>query len=99
MTLQEEINQAINNGKMMVFEIPVVRKTDSSKDYILCDIYINNDKIECNRDALTYFEEHSQFIPYNSIIIDPDFGLDYHLASLYESVINSIIESDFYNLV
>jgi hypothetical protein len=47
---------------------------------------------------LTEEEEKSEKIAFDSVEIDMDFSLDENLQSLYDEIINSIIDSEFFKL-
>ena len=95
-----------DSGKMPIFEIPVRLKRlsispptlNNEKEYILCEIGVNGNKLEATREGLTRQEIESDKIAFDSVDIDLDFSLDHHLQELYDEVINSICNSELFEL-
>ena len=94
-TLKSELE---NSGLLPIFEIPVINKSTKEFDYILCNIYINDKEVYLQRVGLTEEEESSNKIATNSVDIDEDYDLDWHLNNLYEEVQHSILNSTLYRL-
>ena len=90
--------QLIDSGKMPIFEIEVTNKLTNDKEYLVCEIGVNNNKLEATREPLTYKEQESDKIAFSSIDIDLDFTLDHHLEELYSEITTEIMQSDFFIL-
>lgn len=96
--LQEQFNTMIENGKIPVFEIPVIDKRTDEQAYILFNVQFTDSQIIAQHEPLTNDEVKSDKIPFKSVNIDEDLDLDSHLAELYDECINSILSSDFFTL-
>jgi len=98
----KNIKQQFEEMKQLpIFEFEVIDKRTNNKDYVLFNIEINksNNTFEASHIALTKEEEESKFIAMEILNIDDDVSLDTHLSQLYEDCINSIMYSDFYELI
>lgn len=91
--------QLSSSGKEPIFEIPVIDKRTGFEDWIICEIAVRDNQLKAYRVAVTEQEEKSNKIAFNAIDIDLDFSLDSHLQELYGAVIDSILSSDFYELL
>ena len=90
--------ELIDSGKMPIFEVPVISARTNEKEFILCEIGVNGNKLEATREGLTRQEIESDKIAFDSVDIDLDFSLDHHLQELYDEVINSICNSELFEL-
>ena len=82
-----------------IFEIPVIRKDNGEKDYIIFDIAIDDEFMVANHEPLTHEQVESNKIPFEKVEIDLCFGISCHLEDLYSECINAILESDFFELI
>ena len=85
-----------------IFEIGVIDKREEEKqtDYLIFDIEIDEEKntFKATHTPLNEEEEESNKIAFKFIDIDADFSLDTHLQELHEICIESILNSEFYEL-
>src|SRR5574343_1048919 len=93
--LQKQLNES---GLIPCFEIEVIDKKTNEKDYINYDIEVKENKLIAYRIGLTEEEEKSDKIAFDSIDIDMDFSFDENFQNLYDEIINSIIDSEFFKL-
>lgn len=93
--LQKQLNES---GLIPCFEIEVIDKRTNEKDYINYDIEVKENKLIAYRIGLTEEEEKSDKIAFDSIDIDMDFSFDENFQNLYDEIINSIIDSEFFKL-
>jgi hypothetical protein len=91
--------QLIDSGKLPIFEIEVINKKTGEQDYIVCEIEVHQGQLRAFRIGLNEEEEKSDKIAFDGVDIDLDFSLDHHLQELYNEVVTSIIDSDFFELV
>ena len=86
--------------KFKLFEIPVINKQTSEKDYILFDLELQEDKKQliASHESLTKEQTQSKYIAYVFISVDPEFTLDENLQELYDECLAAILQSDYFNL-
>ena len=84
-----------------VIEIETIHKASGDSEYVEFWVEIDkeNNQVKATHPALTNEENESNKIAFKSVDIDDSFSLDEHLQSLHEECINSILESDFFDLV
>ncbi len=87
-----------NMNKIPLFEIEVYNWVEGKQDYLIFDIELKDNYFEVTYPATTTEEEQSEYIPHFHVDIDEDFNLDHHLELMYETAIEIIINSEFYNL-
>lgn len=95
-TLQEKFN---NLSLIKCFEIEVINKETGETECIIFNIECNELVFKASHISLTKEQELSNKISYVSVGIDEYFTLNSHLNDLYDSCIDSILSSDFYDLV
>jgi hypothetical protein len=89
-------NQFYNLGLINVFEVPVIDKRTNEQEYIIFSISIEGSHFVASHVALTEKQQKSRKIAYVKERIDTDFSLNENLQCLYDSCINAILGSDFY---
>jgi hypothetical protein len=87
-----------NMNKMPLFEIEVYNKLTNEYEYLMFNIILKDNYFEVTYPVTSKKEWESEYIPHFHVDIDEDFSLDYHLELMYETAIEIIINSDFYNL-
>ena len=92
-------NEMIETGLLALFEIEVKDRRTGKRDYIIFNITVSEDVIEASHVSLNVAQSKSDKIAFESVDIDDDFSLDYHLAALYDECIGAIIESEYYELI
>lgn len=88
-----------NSGLIPMFEIEVIDKRTNETDYIVCSVFFRGNSLVAQRDALTDKEERSKKIANDRIEVDTDLSLAENLQALHEQVINSILESENFDLL
>ena len=83
-TIAEQFEQL---DKMKIFEIEVINKNTGESEYLIFDISIEENIMWAVGEFVAYIE------------IDENFSLNNHLDYLYNDVINTIIESDLYEII
>ena len=91
---QQQLNES---GLLPIFEIEVTNSKGQT-DYVVCDIYMKDNQLVAQRDAVSTNEEQSQYIAKTVVDIDEYFSLDEHLQKLFDEVNNDIVAGDLYNL-
>ena len=94
-TLQQEWDE-ITLSK--VFEIEVIDKRTNEIEYILFDISMDENLFIAQHESMNELQEKSNKIAFTQIEIDSDFSLDRNLQELYSACIDTILESDFFEL-
>jgi hypothetical protein len=84
--------------KIKMFELKVFDLRARQEDYILFNIGIFGETFRAERIALNKQEEQSKFVAFDYIEIDKDFSVTENLEHLYMECVNSIIDSNFYDL-
>ena len=82
-----------------IFEIEVYNKLSQDIDYIIFDIFIEDDSLKAYHESTTLDELKSNKVAFVSIDIDYDFSIDANLEDLYNACLDKIICSDFYELI
>ncbi len=85
--VKKEYFEAVFKGRMMLFEIKVYDLENDEDDYLICNIILDDDK-------QTIYEDQFN----TTIEIDEEQSFDYYLQGLYDSIIESICNSDKYTL-
>jgi hypothetical protein len=88
-----------NITAIKIFEIEVFNKLSQDIDYIIFDIFIENDCLNAYHESMTIDELESDKISFVSIDIDYDFSINENLVYLYNACTDKIISSDFYELI
>jgi hypothetical protein len=96
--MESVAEQFKNINKMPLFEIEVYNKLTNEYDYLIFDIRLKDNYFEVTYPSTTTEEEESEYVPHFHVDIDEDFNLDYHLGLMYETAIEIIINSEFYDL-
>ena len=84
--------------KIPMFEIPVTDIRTQDDEYIIFDISMQDGEFIAEHVPLNKKEELSDKIAFCSVDIDAFFSLDENLQELYSECIESILNSDFYEL-
>lgn len=87
--------------KMKLFEIEVFNKSEKENEFLTFDISIDvdNNTLVAQHVALTNEEEQSDKIAFKSVDLDDCFSLDELLQELYNTCLETIIDSEFYELI
>jgi hypothetical protein len=85
-------------NKLPIFEVEVIETETNETEYIIFNIFIENNNFIAQHVELTTEEENSNKIAFKSIEIDEDFSLDENLQELYDECLNGIINSNIYHL-
>jgi hypothetical protein len=95
----KSISEQFNELNLLpLFEIEVINKKTNESEFIIFDISIDNNKLIAQHIALNKEQEQSNKIAFCSINIDSYFSLDENLQELHDECIQSIIDSEFYQL-
>lgn len=81
-----------------VFEIEVINKKNKDIEYIIFDISIDNNKFKAKHIALNTEQENSNKIAFCESYINSFFTLDENLENLHDECIQSIMDSEFFEL-
>ncbi len=84
--------------KIKIFEVSVTDKRTNEKDWIVFSIEIDGNNFKATHIGLTEEQEKSDKVAFTVSEIDEYFTLDENLQVLYDNCIQSIIDSDFYEL-
>lgn len=82
-----------------IFEIKVLNKRTDKIEYITFDIEMHNGKFIAQHESMNKEQQDSPKIAFTQIKIDPDFSLDSNLEELYSACIDTIIGSEFFELI
>lgn len=96
--IQQVKNEFNNMNLIPIFEVEVKNKFSNELDYIVFDISIKKNTIYAQHVALTTKEEKSKKIAFKKVVLNSCFGLDQTLQELYTICIESICDSEFYEL-
>jgi hypothetical protein len=97
-SISEIKNEFQNSGLINCFEIEVVTKITSKKEFIIFNVCILKNSFVATFEPLTIKQDKSKNIAFVKQKIDTFFSLDENLQSLYELCINQILVSDFFIL-
>lgn len=92
------INEFNAIDKMKIFEIAVIDKRTSEREYIIFDIELQKRSLIAQHEALNTRQSKSKKIAFIKIVLDPIFSIDENLQSLYEECKTAILESEFFEL-
>jgi hypothetical protein len=99
----KKLETELLESDLMQFEIKVININMASNDYattdhILCDVYFQGNSIIAERDPVSEKEKRSKYIASTRLVVDNCYGLDSHLQSLYEMILDDIMSGDMYEL-
>ena len=95
----KSISEQFNELTLLpLFEMQVINKKTNENEFIIFDISIDDNKFKAQHIALNKEQEQSNKISFCSINIDSFFSLDENLQELHDECIQSIIDSEFYQL-
>ena len=92
---QQQLNDSTS---LPIFEIGVVNEKGED-DYIVCAIFVIDNQLVAQRDAVSTEEEQSRYIAKTVVDIDEDFTLESHLEMLLEAINCDIIEGNLFDLI
>jgi hypothetical protein len=81
-----------------IFEVEVLDKRTNKIEYITFNISMDNGLFIAQHESMNELQEKSNKIAFTQIEIDSNFGLDSNLQELYSACIDTVMESDFFEL-
>lgn len=97
--LEQIKKQFSDMDKIPMFEIPVMNKKTGEKDHVIFNISIISCKLDATHESFSDEQSKSNKIAREFIYIDPDFSLDENLQELYDTCIQAIINSEYFDLL
>ena len=88
-----------NITAIKIFEIEVFNKLSQDIDFIIFDIFIENDCLIAYHESMTIDDLQSDKISFVSMEIDYNLSINENLVYLYSDCTNKILHSDFYELI
>jgi hypothetical protein len=85
-------------GKMPIFEIPVARRDNGERDWVIVDIAFCGRSIVGQREAVSSREERSKYIASTRCAVQDHWSLDDALQELMAAVQQDIIDGNRFDL-
>ena len=85
--------------KIKCFELQVVDKRTSERDYIIFNIDLHGITFYAYHVGLTAKQEKSKKVAYVKHVCNIDFSIDSNLQALFDNCIYAILQSEFYTLI
>ena len=87
-----------NCSKLPIFEVQVTNRNTGEVEYIIFDLVFRGNTFIAQHIPLTRKETRSKKIANKKLVVDTFFSLDHNLQEMYSCCIESIIDSDYFDL-